>query len=134
MQETLLKNPNFFWYYNNGITAITNSLPTVSKQAKKFTVIGLQIINGAQTVSAIHSAYRSASAVQRKRMDEDVLLTLRLFKSGGEDFNRDVTKFTNAYQMNDRDFRANDPVQVRIQNESFSTPYWYEKRKDEFIN
>ncbi|MCP5496080.1 MAG: AIPR family protein [Leptospiraceae bacterium] len=135
MQETLLNNPAFFWYYNNGITAISKLLPVLSKQAKEFMVTGFQVINGAQTVYAIHSAYSKAAGAERKKMDQEVLITLRLYKSGGTDFDRNVTKYTNAQNiMNDRDFRANDSIQIRLQNESFSTKYWYEKRKDEFVN
>ena len=135
MQETLEKNPAYFWYYNNGITAIAKSLPTVSKQAKEFRIQGLQIINGAQTVHAVHSVYSQLSSnVDQKRLDEEALLTLRIYKSGGEDFDRNVTKYTNAQNpMDDRDFWANDPIQIRLQNESFNTKYWYEKRRDEFV-
>jgi hypothetical protein len=34
--------------------------------------------------------------------------------------------------MEDRDFWANDNIQQRLQNESFATNFWYEKRRDEF--
>lgn len=133
MQETLLNNPAFFWYYNNGITAISKLLPVLSKQAKQFSVVGFQVINGAQTVYAIYSAYSKADSSERKKMDQEVLITIRIYKSGGIDFDKNVTKFTNAQNlMNEKDFRANDLVQIKLQNESFLTRYWYEKRKDEF--
>jgi hypothetical protein len=134
IRQTLQKNPAYFWYYNNGVTAITETLPSISKQSEEFTIKGLQIINGAQTVHAIYSVFSEIGPKERERLDEDVLILFRLYKSGGEDFDRNVTKYTNAQNpMDDRDFWANDPIQIRLQNESFNTKYWYEKRKDEFV-
>jgi hypothetical protein len=34
--------------------------------------------------------------------------------------------------VNDRDFCANDDIQVKLQNASYQTQVWYEKRRDEF--
>ena len=134
MQETLLKEPAYFWYYNNGITAISSLIPELSKQAKEIEITGLQIINGAQTVHAVYKAYSEASTTERQKIDEEVLLTFRLYKSAGEDFDRKVTKYTNAQNpMSDRDFWANDPVQIRLQEESYNTQFWYQKRRDEFV-
>jgi hypothetical protein len=44
-----------------------------------------------------------------------------------------VTRYTNSQNpMSDRDFYANDEIQERLQNEFFNTPFWYERRRDEF--
>lgn len=68
-------------------------------------------------------------------MDSEALVTLRLLKSGGKDFDMNVTRFTNSQNpVQDRDFCANDDVQIRLQNDSYSTGIWYEKRRDEFRN
>jgi hypothetical protein len=133
IERTITENPAYFWYYNNGITAIVDSLPEISKLANKFKVYGFQIINGAQTVYAIHSAYKKASPRKQARMDNEILITLRLLKSGGKDFDLQVTRYTNSQNpISDRDFHANDEVQIRLQKESFKTKFWYEKRQDEF--
>ena len=133
IETTITENPAYFWYYNNGITAIVDSLPEISKLANKFKVYGFQIINGAQTVYAIHSAYKKASKREQARMDNEISITLRLLKSGGKDFDLQVTRYTNSQNpISDRDFHANDEVQIRLQKESFKTKFWYEKRQDEF--
>jgi hypothetical protein len=133
IEKTILENPSFFWYYNNGITAITYLLPEIGKRAEKITVTGLQIINGAQTVYAIYRAYEGASRTQRLKMDSEALVTLRLLKSGGKDFDLNVTRYTNSQNpVQDRDFCANDDIQVALQNASYQTNVWYEKRRDEF--
>lgn len=131
--ETLLRKPSSFWYFNNGITAITKVMPNIGIHAKRVEVDGLQIINGAQTVYSIYQAYLNATLTQRKVMDNDAKVVFRLINSSDEDFNLQITRYTNMQNpMQDRDFWANDAIQIRLQNESFKTNTWYEKRRDEF--
>ncbi len=133
IEKTAIENPAYFWYYNNGITAITYLLPKIGKKAEKLQLTGLQIINGAQTVYSIYRAYRNASPTKRIQMDSESLLTLRLLKSGGTDFDLNVTRYTNSQNpIYDRDFCANDDIQIKLQNDSYQTKFWYEKRRDEF--
>ncbi|TAE57436.1 MAG: abortive phage infection protein [Nostocales cyanobacterium] len=133
IERTAVDNPAFFWYYNNGITAITYFLPTIRKTAEQIELTGLQIINGAQTVYAIYLAYKDASPTKRKQMDSVSLVTLRLLESGGKDFDLNVTRYTNSQNpVDDRDFCANDDIQIMLQNASYQTNIWYEKRRDEF--
>lgn len=133
IEQTTIDNPAYFWYYNNGITAISNLIPEVRDQATSIEITGLQVINGAQTVYSIYKAYKEASPTRRDIMDSELLVSLRLLKSGGKDFDLKVTRYTNSQNLiNDRDFKANDDVQIRLQQESFSTKYWYEKRRGEF--
>ncbi len=131
--ETLQKRPDTFWYFNNGITAITKRIPDVGNHSKTFTVKGLQVINGAQTVYSIYKAYESATIEQREIMDTDARVSFRLIRSSDEQFNMEITRFTNQQnQMEDRDFVANREEQRRLQLESFETNFWYEKRRGEF--
>ncbi len=131
--ETLIKKPRSFWYFNNGLTAITEVIPEVGMHAKKVTLNGLQIINGAQTVYSVYQAYKNANERDRTIMDTDARITLRLIRSSDEDFNLEITRFTNSQNpLYDRDFVANHEIQQRLQNESFNTNVWYEKRRDEF--
>lgn len=133
--ETLLSKPDAFWFFNNGITAITKYMPELGQHAQRLTVDGLQIINGAQTVYSMYSAYEQATEQQRRIMDKDARLMMRLINSSDEEFNLQITRYTNSQNpMEDRDFWANDEVQIRLQNESFKTNFWYEKRRGEIPN
>lgn len=134
IEQTALNNPSFFWYYNNGITAIAGSLPTaIANEAVRFEVAGLQIINGAQTVYSLYRAYESASLPRRAIMDANILVTLRIIASANDPVNLEITRYTNSQNpVEERDFWANDEVQIRLQNESFNTNNWYEKRRGEF--
>ena len=132
--NTLKNNPSFFWYFNNGITAITQSLPKkVNSIATQIDITGLQVINGAQTFYAIYKAYQEAKNGEKHLMNEKTLITFRLVSGGNKDFELDITRYTNQQNVTEpRDFWANDPVQIRLQNESFETDYWYEIRRSEF--
>ncbi len=133
IEKTALENSAYFWYYNNGITAITSLLPPIGKQAVTIKVVGLQIINGAQTVYAVYRAYKNASTEKRRQLDAQMFLSLRLLQSGGKEFDLNVTRFTNSQNpVDDRDFCANDEIQVALQNASYQTKFWYEKRRGEF--
>lgn len=133
IEQTVINNPAFFWYYNNGITAITSILPTIGQQAETIQIKGLQIINGAQTVYAIYRAYKNASNLEREQMNNEALVSFRLLKSGGKDFDLNVTRYTNSQNpVKDSDFFANDDIQIALQNASYETPIWYQKRRSEF--
>lgn len=134
IEESLKNSPSYFWYFNNGITAITKILPNkINDISKRVEIQGLQIINGAQTVYSIYKAYKDAKNGNKSIMNGSALVTFRLIRGGNRDFELDVTRYTNQQnKIEPRDFWANEPNQVRLQNESFQSPYWYEIRRGEF--
>lgn len=134
IEKTAIENPAYFWYYNNGITGITYSpFPSARKEAQNLELNGLQIINGAQTVYSLFTAYKQASPTKKMQMDTEILITLRLLKSGGDIFDLNVTRFTNSQNpIQDRDFCANNPIQEKLQKDFYNTKFWYEKRRGEF--
>jgi AIPR protein len=132
--DTLNNEPESFWFYNNGITAISAIMPAIiGSGAREIEVTGLQIINGAQTVHSIWSAYKHASNIKREIMNREAVISMRIFESNNKDFNLRVTRFTNSQnEILSSDFYANDDIQIRLQNEFFNTHYWYQKRRGEF--
>jgi hypothetical protein len=131
--QTLLEQPDMFWYYNNGITAITKSMKPIGFRSESIELTGLQVINGAQTVYSIYEAYENAHSEQRASMNKDAKVALRLIQSTNQVVNLEITRYTNSQNpMEARDFWANDPIQIQLQEESFKTKYWYERRRGEF--
>lgn len=131
--NTLKTRPGLFWYFNNGVTAITKLIPEIGIQAKEIELLGLQIINGTQTVYTIYETYKKASAIERAIMDGEARITFRLIKSSDEKLSFEITKFTNSQnEIYDADFMSNDEVQTRLQEESFKTRVWYKRRRGEF--
>lgn len=132
--NTIKNNPLHFWYFNNGVTAITDKINPFHEDAINVKLRGIQIINGAQTVFSISQAYKYANKEERDNMDENALISLRVVKSGGQDFDLKVTRYTNSQNpISERDFHSNDEVQKRLQSDFFNyTNIWYETRRGEF--
>jgi len=137
IEATLQHEVPYFWYYNNGVTAITSGIVggKITPAAKSIQVIGLQIINGAQTIYSVYNSYLHASESERRIMDMEAYITVRLLTINTERESFKITRYTNSQNpMEDRDFWANDEVQIRLQDESLDTNYWYEKRRGEFVS
>lgn len=57
IMETIDQQPDNFWTYNNGITALVNNYTvTEDETGKNLSISGITIINGAQTTGAIWSS------------------------------------------------------------------------------
>ncbi|SMC61135.1 AIPR family protein [Chryseobacterium sp. YR221] len=133
--KTLLEQPDQFWYFNNGITGISSSKIEISALATEIVLQDLQLINGAQTAFTVYQCYEKASKTQRKRMDDHAKISFRLIVSNDSILDRAITQFTNSQNpLRPADFYANDPIQERLQIESYAYNIWYEKRRGEFRN
>ncbi len=131
--NTMLKKPDMFWYFNNGITAITKLVKPIGFDAEVIHLSGLQIINGSQTFYSVYSAYKNANKIEREVMDTEAKIMFRLIRSNNDDMNLEITRYANSQNpMESRDFWANDAIQIELQEQSFKTKYWYEKRRGEF--
>lgn len=134
IKQTALETPQYFWHYNNGITAITHKVYPFYRDNDLVTVEGLQIINGAQTLKTIYDAYENSKADERAKMQKDLKVTFRLVSSISTEFDLNVTKFTNSQSVIiPRDFYSNDEIQA-ILYEKFldDTNIIYERRRGEF--
>jgi len=134
IQNTILNNPKNFWYFNNGITAITDKIGSFHDDADNVSIQGLQVINGAQTIYNVYDAYKNAPEIDRRKMNENTLITIRVVETGGKDFDLSITRYTNSQNpISERDFHSNDDVQKRLQDDFLkNTNIWYETRQGEF--
>ena len=134
IKSSIENNAPNFWYFNNGITAITDEIGDFDSHSTKVVLRGIQVINGAQTVNSIYEAYKNTDDETRRKMDNDALITMRIVKTGGKDFDLKVTRYTNSQnRIEERDFHSNDEVQKRLQNDFLKyTNIWYETRRGEF--
>lgn len=115
LHETLRTDPSKFWYYNNGITIVAESISCnrLNPRAtdERFNLKGLSIVNGAQTSGAL------ARAKKDKIPLEDVRVTVRVISTDGHDpdFGKQVTRKTNTQnQVTNREFVALDPYQLEL--------------------
>lgn len=120
MVDTLLRAPEKFWYFNNGITALCRAVVKkpiggTSKDSGFFECADLTIVNGAQTVGAIAAAAeKDPEQVSKAR----VAIRIISLVDCPPDFEKEVTRYTNTQnRIESRDFVALDPNQERLQSE-----------------
>jgi hypothetical protein len=120
MTQTLLERPEYFWYFNNGITVLCERIAKApkggaSRKSGQFTFERASVVNGAQTVGSIGSAAarddeKVSSAVVHVRF-----ISLDNVPAG---FAGEVTRATNRQnRILPRDFVALDEEQQRLRTE-----------------
>lgn len=138
IRNTLLDSPELFWYFNNGITLVANSVERPLAHAGKTDVVTLHctnvsVVNGAQTVGTIGRYAANPSAII-----DNVTVPIRVIDLGetGEIFGRQITRSNNRQnRIESRDFIALDDEQKRLQEELAAEGVSYQLlRSGEFIS
>ncbi|GAA0516711.1 hypothetical protein Ade02nite_25100 [Paractinoplanes deccanensis] len=118
IRNTLLTEAQHFWYFSNGITMLCQSIKPAGKAVLggvgDFQLSGVSVVNGAQTVSAIHKAYEAdPSAAERGR----VLVRLISLEDCPPGFGDKVTTNTNTQNpVEERDFKSLDKAQIFLRD------------------
>ncbi|TDX75977.1 AIPR protein [Rathayibacter sp. PhB151] len=118
--KTLTDEPQNFWYFNNGITVLSESVDKTmrggaSRQSGDFQIKGLSIVNGAQTVSSIANVARSAP---EKLGNVSVWIRIISLRDAPDGFATEVTRTTNTQNsVESRDFLSLDPEQDRLRTD-----------------
>lgn len=118
LSETLKSEAEHFFYFNNGVTFLCQSIVEqhprdANRQAGKFRVRGMSIINGAQTVGAI----AQEPIVHYDKHSAEVLATFVCLENAPDDFGARVTQSRNRQNAVDlEDFAALDERQGNWQD------------------
>jgi hypothetical protein len=115
--DCLRHEPENFWYFNNGVTALCEHwqrAPTNGREVP-YKFVGLRIVNGAQTVSSIGQAMRyNPDTVANAQ----VPIRFVALDTEGPRFGARIAYATNrANPLLPRDFLAMDHVQQRLRDE-----------------
>jgi hypothetical protein len=120
--KTLNATPNNFWYFNNGITILSESLRKKplggnNNETGTFECKGASVVNGAQTVGTIVDVSKAGGAnLQNSR----VLVRLVSLENCPEGFADEITRAANTQnRIERRDFAALDPNQKRLRTELY---------------
>lgn len=134
IKETLLNEPENFWYFNNGITVLCDDIKPQylgrwrPDEPVRLTMKGVSVVNGAQTVSAIHEAMGQDPASV-----EEADVTVRAFSLGQDRpaYAKRITETTNTQNdVSQRDFIALDATQADIREDfllSLGKTYVYKR-------
>lgn len=122
MEITLAKNPDRFWYFNNGITILCRKLTKTPLNGRStswgiFECEDVSVVNGAQTVGVVWEVARRSPSFFAGS-DAKVHVRLVSLERCPPGFDLDLTTATNTQnRIEYRDFAALDPVQQRLAQE-----------------
>lgn len=118
IKETIMKKPQMFFAYNNGISATADKIELDETNSLIRKIDNLQIVNGGQTTATLFHASKEA-----KENIDRVLVPVKISVINNSDNSYDIvksiSKFANTQnKINDADLSANDPVLVEIEKMS----------------
>lgn len=131
MYQTLLhteERKNFF-YYNNGVTIICDSMGKINTQASAynmnayFEMTNPQIVNGCQTVNTIYEALKIMDPATLEREYKDTFVMLKILEINKNDLYEDdlykkIVKYNNSQNpIDEKTFVANTDIFVKLQRE-----------------
>lgn len=131
MEVSLEKEPEFFWYYNNGITIVCDAAERLSSGGRDVVrVTNPQVINGQQTTRTLHG---TASANSRASVLVRVISVPRDNESDGVRFEKLVSKIVAATnwqnQIRASDLMVNDRRQIEIERNFRKIDYQYLRKR-----
>lgn len=115
-----------FIHYNNGVTFLCESAGW-DQFTSKLTLKKAQIVNGGQTIRALHAAKRDTS------LSENVLVSVRVITSKGDkEFGSNVAvNLNNQNRMESSFLRSNNPRVVQLGSSLASLGWYLERREGE---
>lgn len=123
IKETAENRPGEFFVLNNGVTLVTKKCE-VDKKKRELHIHGISVVNGAQTIGAIHSAgpknAKNVSVLARVITVHDPNRMIPAIVAGNNTQNSIVAW----------DRRSNDPTQIRIKEEFGARGVEYVHRRD----
>jgi hypothetical protein len=130
IKETCTNEDNsyLFWFLNNGITIVCDKLdPVTDPDNPHVKLENMQIVNGCQTSKSL------ALAAQEGLLQEDSNVMLRIVETNNLDLvDKVVLTTNNQNQINARNLRANDKVQVDLQEVFRLYDLFYERKPRQY--
>ena len=137
---TILKEPEKFFAYNNGLTCTAKSI--VFKNNTISEIIGLQIVNGGQTTASLANVLVNEKGGTEKLQEVSVPMKLNVIKNMEieDELVPAISRYANSQnKVSDVDLASNHPFHKKIEELSrkTSTPaadgfshgtYWYYER------
>jgi hypothetical protein len=118
IKETAKDDPNHFWVFNNGITALVTEFKDQENENGNIVsleITGISIVNGAQTTGALGSLDNPPDSIGK--------VQARFVKCNNIRTIRKIIEYNNKQNVVEvSDFRSNDPIQRRLRQEFESIP------------
>lgn len=131
MEATLAKEPEYFWYYNNGVTIVCDDAKQESSRGQNILrVTNPQVINGQQTTRTL------ARSVRKGARASILVRVIRVPREGDDNANNfetlvsrivSATNWQNAIRPSD--LMSNDRVQIDIERQLRKLNYLYLRKR-----
>lgn len=131
MEETLNDEPEYFWYYNNGITIVCDDAKQESSRGKNILrVTNPQVINGQQTTRTLA---RSVDKGSRASVLVRVIRVPRKPQQNANSFETLVSRIVSATNWQNAirpsDLMSNDRRQIEIERQLRKLNYLYLRKR-----
>ncbi|WP_182407299.1 AIPR family protein [Psychrobacter sp. GP33] len=148
LRNTIKQSPEMFFAYNNGLTATASNV--VISNDKIVEIENLQIVNGAQTTSAIYAAYKNANKnehIELSNISVQMKLSVVRDTEFQNEFVKNVSEYANTQnKVNKSDFFSNSHFHQEFKKRSLRiyapaidgaqkrTLWFYERVRGEYLN
>lgn len=148
IRETILKIPEKFFAYNNGISATAMDLKIESNGNGKYITYAkdFQIINGGQTTASLSNARHRDKADLSRILVQMKLTEIDADADKAAELVRNISKSSNSQnKVSDADFFSTHPFHVRMEQISrrltaqavggaqFGTKWFYERARGQYL-
>jgi len=122
-----------FFFFNNGITITCNKFIYQGKSSPLVELLGLQVVNGSQTLHSLKEAFDES--VDNSETFDDISLLCRIYETEDIEFKSKIAEYTNNQNsVSNRDVRSIDIIQIKLEKELMSKGYFYERKKNQYPN
>jgi hypothetical protein len=117
-----------FWFLNNGITVVCDRFDAnTDPDDAHIKLENMQIVNGCQTATTLAVAHREGT------LAPDVRVMVRVYETSDTELvDKIVLTTNNQNKISSRDLRANDPVQIDMEDGFRIYGFYYERKTRQF--
>jgi hypothetical protein len=148
IKNTLIKRPQMFFAYNNGISAVASEVQIANGASgpRIVSATNLQIVNGGQTTASIDNVQRN----ERQANVTSAFVPMKLSVVVGDESSQmveDISRYANSQnKVSDADFFGNHPFHRRLEQISrrvwapakggnqYLTRWYYERARGQYLN
>ena len=142
-----------FWSFNNGLTMTCNKVDELPND--RYKLYNLQIVNGCQTSNAIYTAIKNKerieelslkeeltkkekeefSKIENLQFNDETTILVKIIETKSDDLIYRITETTNSQTpIKAFSLKANDNVQLLIEEYLVNNNIWYERRINFYKN
>lgn len=132
LSKTIAEDPEYFWFYNNGITLIADNIEKTAENGNKrdfgfFKASNASIVNGAQTYSTIGKNGLRGLDIEKIEVNFRVIQV----DHSQEEIKNNITKYNNTQNtILPKDFLSQNEIQINIQTQLALSGYNYVIKRD----